>query len=247
MSEDLLDLRIGNATVRQNLDRAVASGKLSAAADSRFILRPPPPDDFLQVKSLGKRGCRVLNTFLFRHAYAGKAVPHGCRACYKVKIVLPHLRALVALRGVLEDAPYTSKCGLDLSNPHSRDIYAGFVYADGLDGARAAYRDLRARLDAHPNLGGGIVALIKRGCSNYEAACGPSDRWTFDDGLAAVEEALIPRVVDKPSATADYRQRKMLAMTKWIKLAFQIKDDTYLDFTGGRPLYAPSVSYSVEE
>jgi len=249
MGDDLLDMRFNGRTVRENLARAIADGKLTEQPDG--TLSPPRPQKappwYLAVNNSRPLACRFLNGFLFNLVYDRSAVPFGCRTCFKVKAAPPTFRGLIALRGILEETPCHSKCGVDLYTPHSRDAYAGFLYLDGLAEARAAWRDLRKRVDAHPHLGPAVPLTIKRGCSNYEASCGPSDRWTFREGLPELEAALFARFRDEPPKPVNYRQARMTIMVRWLQVAYDLKDDTYLDFTGGKPLHPPIVSYPPEE
>lgn len=190
--------------------------------------------------------CGFLLGFLFHGAYERQAVPFGCRNCFKLKAVPNDLKGMVALLELLEKQPEHAKCGVDLNNAYSRDLYAGYVYLDGLDAARAAYAPLRQAIDRHPDLGPRVPLRIKRGCSDYEVFCGPSDSWDFANWQAAFEahaEELCPPVHGDP---LPYRLAKATRMTEWIKLAYRIGDDSYLAFTDGQPLYAASVSYSPE-
>lgn len=247
MANDLMAMRFGRGMVRDNLERAVNEGRLEMLPDGSFT---PPKNvessSYLHVKSTRKLGCNFLNDFLFHHAYDKTAVPFGCRNCYKVKIVPANFNGLIALRGILEEAPYHSKCGIDFFNPHSRDNYAGFLYLNGLDAAKNAFREMRALVDSHPDLGRTVQMTIKRGCSNMEAACGPSDNWTFRDGMAELETVLQERFKPEPSAPTDYRLRRMASMLNWLQIAYNLKDDSYLSFTGGKSLHRPTVSYPVE-
>ncbi|BAE50260.1 hypothetical protein [Paramagnetospirillum magneticum] len=246
MSGGAPPLRFAGRTADENLAHAIEAVKLRVLPSGALDFAKPPSRSewYLLVRSAPDLRCQEYNAFLFRHAYAGTTVPRGCGECYKIKIVPPDLRALVALRSLLESLTGPCKCGVDFYNPHSRDFYAGFFYYDGLNAARADYPALRAAIDAQPHLGPDVPMIIKRGCSNYEAACGPSDRWTFPEGMAELEAGLRARFQPTIPAPADYRLRRMTAMVHWIKFAYWIKDDSYLDFTGGKPLHPPTVGYS---
>ena len=88
---------------------------------------------------------------------------------------------------------------------------------------------------------------IKRGCSNYERSCGPSDRYTFDPGQEDVEAYLAGRFRDqKAPRMAPKAAVASLRMLRLIRTAYRIGDETYKDFTGGKPLFSPLVSYSPE-
>jgi hypothetical protein len=175
---------------------------------------------------------------MFRRIYARAAVPYGCRNCYKVKTVFRTLRQLVAGWELGRRIACRSKWGVDLNNPYSQNIYAGYFYTDGLDMARVVYRIVREAFDADAHLGPGIAMSIKRGCSEYEAMVGPSDRYEFPPELAEIEARLRARFRMPP-----LREKGNLPLAHWIDMAFRIGDDTYLDFTGGRPLRAGLVAY----
>jgi hypothetical protein len=174
---------------------------------------------------------------LFRQAYARSAVPFGCSACYKVKVSLRTLRELVAAWGIGKRIACESKWGLDIGNRYSQDIYAGYFYTTGLDMARVIYKLAREAFDNDPTLGPDVPMRIKRGCSDYEAALGPSDRYEFAPELAELEAYLKSRFRDTEASGL-----KPVAMAKWIETAFSIGDETYLDFTGGKRLQRAKMS-----
>lgn len=243
-----MEMHFGRGTVRENLKRAVSEGKLQQNPDGSFSpLQKRMSTDYLHVKQTRKLECRFLNDFLFTQAYDKTAIPSGCPNCYKVKIVPANLKGLIALRGLMEDSPFISKCGVDFFNPHSQDIYAGYLYLDGLEAARSAYREMRPLVESNPDLGNAVRMTIKRGCSNMEAACGPSDKWTFRAEMAELENDLKERFKPDISTPIDYRLRRMTIMMCWLQIAYNLADQTYKDFVGGEPLHRPTVSYPMED
>lgn len=248
MEEELLGMRFGRGTVQKNLERAVGEGKLEMLHDGCFTL--PKKDksySYLHIKETRALRCQFLNDFLFSNAYDKTAVPYGCRNCYKVKIVPTNFKGLIALRGILEETPFSSKCGIDFFNPHSQDIYAGILYLDGLDEARSAYRKMQTPIKSHPDLGCTVKMTIKRGCPHFEAACGPSNEWAFREGMADLEAALRKDFKLEHSNATPYQVRRMESMVAWLQFAYNLGDDSYLTFTGGRPLHRPTVAYQVED
>jgi hypothetical protein len=236
---------IGGASVEENLAGAVTDGRLKPHEDGTFEIVERPtdgPDPWLRGSKGLSVSCSAQVGFLFRVAYAKSAVPSGCRACYKVKIIPRTLRQLVAVYGIAQTTAYVYKCGLD-GVPSSQCIYSAFFYAHELSGARAMYATLRKAVDEHPNLGSEVKMLIKRGCTEYEMSCGPSDKYTFDPNLPEVESWLLAhlrRRSGRRSATAlDVVQTRML----WIQTAYKHGDETYRDFTNGRPLHPATVCY----
>jgi len=221
------------------LDKLCAETDCSAPVpNAAFLLRHPA--------GLASMECGFKMGFLFRQVYECRWVPQGCASCFKIKAAPKSVAGLVALSAILETLPHHNKCGLDFYNPYSRDIYAGYVYLPDLELAREAYGPLRTAIDAQPELGPSVSVSIKRGCSEYEAHCGPSDRWSFDPAMAGFEAQARHVFQNPPSDATPLNLRKAEHLVKWIRFAYQIGDDSYLSLTGGKPLYAGSVTYSVD-
>jgi hypothetical protein len=240
--EDVLAFRVGGATVGENLKRAIQSGVVLEREDGTLELPALKPgvSKSMTVLAGSARGCDFLNRFMFQTIYRGEAVPQGCAACYKIKVAPRTLRELVAMYAIARRIDCWSKWGLDHSNPHSPDLYAGYFYVTGLEGARALYPFVRDAVDREPKLGPDVPIRIKRGCSNYEVALGPSDSYSFQPEQLEIEEYLKRRFKNYVRPAAD------LAATLykvWVPFAYRTGDETYLDFTNGRPLYPKSVNY----
>jgi hypothetical protein len=240
--ESVLLIEIGGETVGARLEAAIASGGVIRRADGKFELRQPVKQPYL-----GKGGefgpcCEFLNAFMFTHVYGEKAVPIGCRDCYKVKVLPETLRQLMAVNEIAQDFSCASKSGGEVDRPDNQSLYGSYFFLLGLDKARVVYRKLRDLIDAHPQLGAKVKMVIKRGCTNYEHACGPSDRYTFDPRLETIEKYFWSKFVRKRSALHP-KYRKAMALLEMVRTAYRIGDDTYKDFTGGKDLLPPTLSY----
>ena len=247
------DLEVGGRSLRANLERAIERGYVVRHEEGRLSLRRTPGDlDEVRRKGgfIGKRGtvtraCEFLNSFMFEHVYARAALPYGCRSCYKVRIPTRSLRALMAAKAIAEATQYTTKSGPEVDNPYNGSLYATCLYFDSLEEARKAYDQLRPRLDEHEHLGPGAAMTIKRGCSNYERALGPSDRYEIDPRLEAVEADFAQRYVNShPRSPIPKPTLQALRMLDMVAMAFRIGDETYKDFTDGEPLYPTPVNYA---
>lgn len=238
---DPLSWRAGRHTVGENLERAVSMGELGRAADGGWVL---PPDNRQNDRTIYNKvtwpyPCRKL-LFLFDHAYERAQVPSTCRNCYKVKVSPRRVTDLVAVHDATVGKPYPSKFQPDMDAPYSADIYGAYFYADGLEQARTIYREVKEALAAKGCLDRTPIS-IKRGCTEYEMHCGPSDQYVFPEALAEVERALLSRMSVTPSAKAPVSRGQALLM--WIRQAFRIGDDSYLHLTGGRRLFPETVKY----
>lgn len=239
--DKILELRVGQTTVAANLQRAIESGKLIETDDGTLALTatPKPGNTWMFVDNGPSLGCNFLMDFMFEHAYAHAAVPHGCHACYKVKVVPRTLRELVAAWQIGKRIQCRSKWGIDLNNPYSQNMYAGYLYTAGLDAARAVFKVVREAVDTDPKLGPDVTMTIKRGCSEYEIKLGPSDRYEFTPEMAELEAYLKARF-EQPKKP----ENRALVLAHWIDLAYRHGDDTYLDFTEGRRRRAKTLTYA---
>jgi hypothetical protein len=239
-TEPALMARYGAATAEDNLRAALAAGRLVERPDGKLTLPRAPGrvSRWVFVPNRPYLRCGFLTKVVFEAAYAKTAVPDGCSACYKVKVSARTLRELVAAWEIAKAIDCLSKWGVDLDNPYSQDIYAGYYYAGDLDAARVLHRIVRAAIDADSRLGPGVGMTIKRGCSQFEAAVGPSDSYTFTPQMAALEAHLWSRFEPPAIAAPGFAP-----LADWIDLAFRLGDDTYLDFTGGHRLRPATLSY----
>ena len=151
---------------------------------------------------------------------------------------------MVALRELSKTVPCRSKSGVEITAKYSPGLYAAFFYTDGLARAQEIYRLVRAAVDADPVLGSTVAMKIKRACTEFEMALGPSDKFEIRADLApfeaSVDTLLHPR--DRKPPEHDHA-REINTLWDWIETAFRIGDETYKDFSNGEKLYPETVSY----
>ena len=239
----LLNFKVGNSTIAQNLHNAVTSGALLKQQDGYYELPKinQKVSPWLKVLQAPGMDCHFLMHFLFKQAYGRSIVPLGCQNCYKVCIVPKNVRELMALRSLQVVMNCEAKCGVELDHSMSQNIYSGFFYCNGLDEARAVYQKVRYAINEHPKLGPAVAMHIKRGCTVYEVSCGPSDQFSFAPELVELEAHLSRRF--KRPANVSHLHTKQATQVLWLHTAFSIGDDSYLEFTGGKRLYPKTVTY----
>ncbi len=241
----LLDRTVGGASIGANLAKAVAAGTLVAQDGGMWSLAQPPlaPENWRFSAKAPPFPCFKLMGFLFRGGYGRGAVPHGCRTCYKVQIKPRSLRELQATYTAAQTLPYAFKSGVALAGRYQSGPYTTLFYLDSLAQARQAHAEMAELMS---KIAPDLPLTIKRGCTEYEIFCGPSDKFTFADDLPEIEAALLARLqpVTKKLRASPPPQ---IVFMRWIQAAYQIGDETYRDFTGGRRLYPETVSYPVKE
>ena len=231
--DPLLSLVVGGHSADENLRRAIAAGAVVLQKNGKLRMASPlptPDDDATLVRYVQLMGhpgelvqpCHFLNDFLFDHVYAQAAVPFGCRDCYKVKITPRTPGQLLALAPLVRATGQTAKSGIETDTGNLESRFSTLFYSRGLARARALYRELRGRMDAHPRLGPSVEMTIKRGCSNYEARLGRSDAYTFDPRLEAVEALLFAAFRRKRTSAGDRlkARARMLGQLLWAAGAY---------------------------
>jgi hypothetical protein len=247
--DDILSVEFGGKTIGDRLEAAIAAGAVARRPDGKLELSNVPQNP-LALDNGGnfEPDCLFLNDFMFAVVYGQKAVPIGCRDCYKVKVTPSTLRQLVAVKDISDDFACLAKSRAEVDSEENQSLYATYFYLLGLDKARAVYRRLRGKIDADPRLGPSVKMVIKRGCTNYERACGPSDRYTFDSRQEHIERYFQARFVRSSAATRHARKYlDAMNLLNMVRTAYRIGDDTYKDFTAGRDLFPPTVIYDPEE
>jgi hypothetical protein len=246
--ESPLQFKIGIHTVQENLDRSVAEGHLIQHEDGTYAL--PEKEDgsspWLHASSKKHLDCGFSMGFLFKHAYGKSAVPHGCKDCYKVVVLPRTLKQLMALRTFQKSFDCNAKCGTEVDRPTTQNVYSGFFYCITLEEARSVYRKVRQAVDEDPVLGPEVPMRIKRGCTEYELACGPADQYTFAEELPELEAHLKSRFRRTKRAPRNPALVRLETLTGWIETAFRIGDNTYLEFTRGKRLYPELVTFDPE-
>jgi hypothetical protein len=153
----------------------------------------------------------------------------------------------MAVKEIAESTGLTTKSGAEADMPTNPDRYGTYLYFRGLDQARRAYKSLRQTIDQQQRLGPRIEMKIKRGCSNYERKCGPSDQYKFDPHLELAEASLFRRFVRNPPTNSRQKELQSMWLLKMIATAYRIGDESYRDFTNDKPLLRPDLNYSLED
>lgn len=240
----LLEQTVGGASIGANLAKAVAAGTVLAHDDGTWSLKAAPlaPENWRFGPKAPPFPCFKLMGFLFRGAYGRGAVPHGCRTCFKVQMKPRSLRELHASYTMVQDLPYAFKSGVGLSARYQSGPYTTLFYLQSLEQARHVYTEVAERMAQNEVLRD-VPLVIKRGCTEYEMFCGPSDKFSFAPDLPEIEAALLARL--RPVSKALRTQVPVQGVfMRWIQAAYQIGDETYKDYTDGKRLYPETVTYS---
>ena len=168
-------------------------------------------------------------------------VPLACQNCFKVVIRPKTIRELFSIREMMIGMDRPSKLGIEL-RIFVHGLYGCYFYNHGLREGLECYKAVRANLDA---IGmNDTPALLKRGCTEMEMKCGDSLKWTPITGQDAVEKYIRNHLVIGDIGDGLQPEEWLPHIhTEWVKWAYQHGDETYKDFTDGRPLFHPYRTY----
>ena len=183
-------------------------------------------------------------------AREGKSfVPTACQQCWKVVVKPRTLLGLFALMNLEIELDRPSKCGIEI-RPTVHGLYGGYFYNHSLEDGLECYKLVKDRVSKTLHLGtdqnGGKIdtpVILKRACTEFEAKVGASDKWEITPEQIRIE-TLVNRWLVSDSTMRTQPAHAIAHVHKsWIEYAYMNGDSTYLNFTGGEPLYRPYVTY----
>lgn len=184
----------------------------------------------------------VFDLISERMTIGQKFVPSRCHDCYKVVARPQTLKQLFALEKLQVFMGLPSKCGIEVRDT-VHGLYGGYFYCKGLDEGLKRYRQVRDAIDQTEYLGPEIPVILKRGCTEFELACGPSNLWQITPEQLKLE-ALVEQFLAKDDVVRKQPENILWHLhRKWIEFAYANGDSTYAEFTNGKPLYPPVMTY----
>ena len=184
--------------------------------------------------------CVLWNGVVFEELFRRRFVPSWCQNCYKVVVRPRTLSELFKLLAVQKQMEWPSKCGIEVRKdvPH---LYGGYYYCKGLDEGKECYEAVRKNVDEY--ISPDVKVILKRGCTEYERACGPSDKWEVKPEQIPIEDLVRKYIVWDSNRHKQPEHVIAYVHKTWIEFACQSGDMTYLEFTDNQPLYPPYVTY----
>ena len=212
---------------------------------SKLIYQRSKPDsrfDWLYVNYSWNTKCALWHNAIFDNfGY----IPTPCHECFKVVVKPRTVKELFILYELSKSFQTPNKCGAErrefVSGPYSQ-----FFYVSGLEEGLRYYREVREAVN--DMLSPDVPVALKCGCTRYELEMGPSDQWQVTAEQVAFESFLKDTISQDIMSweMEPYAQPQELidAIQKaWLHWAYHIGDITYLEFTGGRPLFPKGATY----
>lgn len=194
------------------------------------------------IKHSGHVNCHLWHRIMFDVIFQKRFVPSECQQCWKIVVRPQSLLQLFALLELQKRLDRPSKCGIEVRES-VHGLYGGYFYTRSLEEGLASYKEVRSAIDEDQNLGPNIVVLLKRACTEFEVACGPSDKWEVTPEQQALEALVNKWFVHDINVRQQSEHVVSFIHKKWIEWAYANGDSTYQYFTNGKPLYQPYVTY----
>jgi len=169
-------------------------------------------------------------------------VPSSCMNCWKVVVRPKSLLGLFSLMHLQMRLDKPSKCGIEI-RPYVHGLYGGYFYNHSLQEGVECYKTIRAEVDQTPHLGEGVDVILKRACTEYEKKVGDSSKWEVTDRQLSIETMINKWFVRDNVFRTQPQYVISRVHKKWIEFAYANGDPTYMEFTGGKPLFRPPTTY----
>jgi hypothetical protein len=205
--------------------------------------RLPHSTPWIHVVQAPNRNCTLLHLY---YTYLG-IIHSRCQECWKVVVRPRTLRELHVLWELQKTLGLPSKCGIE-----RRDfvcgLYGGYFYNDSLEQGRECYELVRTNVDQ--KISPEVDGLLKRGCTEFEICkvgkgC-PSDGWAVSDEQKALELRLSDLIDETAPKLKQPDHLVESTFRSFIEWAYQHGDMTYLEYTEGKPIYEPYITYHEE-
>lgn len=226
--------------------------------DCQKRMQPDPP--WAYVKMGLNQNCQFWHHVLFTQVFNRAKVPINCQNCWKVVLMPRDIEELFASYILLHELGRPGKCGTEGDRPNTNRLYGAYFYNNSVEEGLECYEIVRGAIerdkvyetriwDCHikARFGNGYdkapKLIFKRGCTEMEQACGPSDTWTWDD--EQIEQERIAANAFSQDIVAFKQRDTQLARVfySWIHRAYKWGDSKYLMFTNDNVMYPPPVTY----
>lgn len=181
--------------------------------------------------------CTMLRTFIYEHVSKRlpkdkQFIPSECHSCYKVVARPESLTDLLALKDIMKEMGYPSKCGIERRESVDA-LYGGYWYCENYQEGLERLNQVKLALSQTK-----IPYFLKRGCTEFEQTFGPSDQWEITDYQKIIEKEIFERVSIDNSKTAQTTDNISGIMKVWDEWAEElgpvyIGSHNYVTYGGG--------------
>jgi hypothetical protein len=242
-------------------------GYFRRPSDGRIDFKKKMMEDvpWLYVKGGRSQNCILWHKIMFNEIHKQLKVPIPCQNCWKVVIMPRNLEELLATWLLQQQMGRPSKCGTEGDRSNTDRLYGGYWYTNSLDEGLECFHAVCAQLANQQTyrrefLGVPLACsfgnqflpadaaelptlILKRGCTEMEQHCGPSDAWSYDEAQKETE-AIVTDAFAADIVGLHQSENHIASILKtYIHKAFQWGDPSYVQFTNGNRLFSPPVTY----
>ena len=173
-----------------------------------------------------------------------KFIHSNCLNCWKVVLRPRNLVELFEVRRYQKNLRRSSKCGTEL-RAFVPAKYGAYFYNDSMEEGLDILETVRKDF---PKCG----AILKRGCTEFELAYGPSNKWGQTSRDQKLEEILDATLLDIDWNGNPYKKKPLPRYVEentkrqWVEFAFDRGDSTYKQYTMGHPIVTSVLTYEKE-
>lgn len=244
-TENVIRKLIRTGVVRFNMDTGLLEPNTQGNYDTNWMFFG---------STVGSRDCYLWHTIMFDYF---NLVPRFCRFdCYKVVVKPRNVRELIQFAGLMHAMPYFygfitqvhGKCGIDTRH-YTESPYDAFIYCNNVEEGREKCDITRDACDKYLPDGENIPVILKRSCTEFERALGPTDKDCWQS-MTPEEMDLELKISDifkgqsSHSNQPDWLRNKIVH--HWLKFANTYGDKTGTELTG-RDDTVHAVTYHLEK
>jgi len=168
--------------------------------------------------------CVMLMRFLYRLISERlpddqRFIPSECQNCYKVVARPTRYKDMLLLKGIQKAMKLPGKCGIETRETVDA-LYGAYWYCIGKDHGKTVLEIVKKKLS-----GMEMPIFLKRGCTEYEAAFGPSDTWKIVDGQRDIEREFFNTIAVDNTKKPQTQKEKAAIMREWKKFAKELGPD----------------------
>jgi hypothetical protein len=205
--------------------------------DRQKRLRPAGP--WIFVKHAANRRCYLWHQVYFD---VFGIIPSYCMECWKVVIRPKTVRQLLDLYHTLRELDIPSKCGIE-QRMTVFGHYGGYCYNDSKEQGLECLDKVRQAVAE--NVGVDVPVFLKRACTEFELARGPSDEWKMSREDLDVQSLLDDVIVQDVVMHTQPEHLRAHIMREWLHFAYANADESVKEICGG-PLFPAYVTYERE-
>jgi len=194
----------------------------------RFLTRPITNHMWRYVKHDPRMNCTLWKTVIYQAIGNSEWIPSMCQNCYKVVVRPKTYNEFLELEKFMVELDHPSKLGCETRHAVGA-LYGAYFYNRGLDEGKVCWKKVASEWP---------IAILKRGCTEFEYKHGPSDKWEVTDFQKEIERE-VENSIEVPPQTYMQSENEINKLhDKWKNFAWKF-DLSY----EGPNLYPRYVTY----